>query len=378
MADSFTTEAFTLLGVGTAFIALRIVARAVAVGVHKFQFDDYLMCFAAVIYGLETATAYIVGAWWRGLANNGMTEEQRIQLDPESQEYALRVGGSKTQLVGWSLYTLLLWTLKLCMCHFYSRLTAGLYYLELRVKVGYALIGATYIATELSILLGCQPFKRNWQIQPDPGNFCQPAVSKIDLYVTVVLNVLTDIYLLSIPMPMLWKANLELKRKLSLVVVFGGGVFVMMAGILRCALIIRDPINGAQAAGSWACRETFVAVVIGNVPMIYPLTRRGVEKIHSMAGGSKYGRGSLQDGDSQPLKSTLSTPARRGKNRSIHVIPTTWNDELVMDGWDSERSGSIKHTKPDLQDASTVEVREDLGGIQVTRETILHSEVRNP
>lgn len=35
----------------------------------------------------------------------------------------MRRGGSKTQLIGWSLYTLLLWLLKLCMCIFYSRLT---------------------------------------------------------------------------------------------------------------------------------------------------------------------------------------------------------------------------------------------------------------
>lgn len=140
MAASFTTEAFTLLGVGIAVIALRLVARAVAVGFKHFQFDDYLMCGAAVriprissssplltlpqvIYSLETVAAYVVGAWWFGLANNGMTDEHRRTLDPESHEYSLRVGGSKTQLVGWSLYTLLLWTLKLCMCHFYSRLT---------------------------------------------------------------------------------------------------------------------------------------------------------------------------------------------------------------------------------------------------------------
>lgn len=30
---------------------------------------------------------------------------------------------------------------------------------------------------------------------------CQPAISKIDLYVTVVLNVITDLYLMSIPLP---------------------------------------------------------------------------------------------------------------------------------------------------------------------------------
>jgi hypothetical protein len=189
-------------------------------------------------------------------------------------------------------------------------------------------------------------------------------------------------YLMSIPLPMLWKANLEIKRKLSLILVFGGGVFVMMAGILRCALIIRDPINGAQAAGSWACRETFVAVVIGNIPMIYPLTRRGVEKVYSMAGASRYGRSSRSnvyqhDGDSLPLKSSLSKPARRGKVRSINALPTTWNDDCTgLDGWDCERSESISHTKLDSRDTSATDACETLGGIQVTRETILHSESR--
>lgn len=65
----------------------------------------------------------MVGASWHGLANNGMTDEQRRTLDPHSQEYRLRVNGSKTQLVGWSLYTLLLWTLKLCVAIFYHRFT---------------------------------------------------------------------------------------------------------------------------------------------------------------------------------------------------------------------------------------------------------------
>jgi hypothetical protein len=81
-----------------------------------------------VIYALETATAYAVGAWWHGLANNGMTPSQRANLDSTSQEYGLRVG------------------------------------------IGYGMIVATYIATMMSILLGCRPFEKNWQIHPDPGS----------------------------------------------------------------------------------------------------------------------------------------------------------------------------------------------------------------
>jgi hypothetical protein len=78
-----------------------------------------------VVYGLETGAAYCVGAWWMGLANNAMTDAQRLELSqhPDSEEYRLRVGGSKTQVLGWSLYTTLLWLLKACMAVFYSRLT---------------------------------------------------------------------------------------------------------------------------------------------------------------------------------------------------------------------------------------------------------------
>ena len=39
-----------------------------------------------------------------------------------------------------------------------------------RVKTGYAVLVVSYLATELSILLGCQPFHKNWQINPDPGS----------------------------------------------------------------------------------------------------------------------------------------------------------------------------------------------------------------
>jgi len=75
------------------------------------------------VYALETSAAYTVVAIYFGLANNGMTDEQRRTLRPTDPEWDLRVRGSKTQLVGWSLYTCLLWSLKLAMAKFYSRLT---------------------------------------------------------------------------------------------------------------------------------------------------------------------------------------------------------------------------------------------------------------
>lgn len=121
--DSFTKEAFTLLGVGLGVITLRLIARITTVGYKRLQADDYLMVVAAAVYSVETYLAYSVGAYWHGLANNGMTDEQRRLLDPASEEYRMRVNGSKTQVAGWSTYTFLLWLVKAAMCTFYLRLT---------------------------------------------------------------------------------------------------------------------------------------------------------------------------------------------------------------------------------------------------------------
>lgn len=47
---------------------------------------------------------------------------------------------------------------------------SGLINMRVRIHVAYGLIAATYIATVCSILFGCRPMHKNWQINPDPGS----------------------------------------------------------------------------------------------------------------------------------------------------------------------------------------------------------------
>lgn len=51
---------------------------------------------------------------------------------------------------------------------------AGVNNMEIRVRIGYVIVISTYIATEMSILFGCRPFHKNWQISPDPGSMPAP------------------------------------------------------------------------------------------------------------------------------------------------------------------------------------------------------------
>ena len=78
----------------------------------------------------------------------------------------------------------------------------------------------------LVILYSCRPLHRFWQINPNPGSkkqiskeqyggqtarktnawpkdHCQPAQSKPYVYTVMILNVMTDFYLIAIPVPLL-------------------------------------------------------------------------------------------------------------------------------------------------------------------------------
>ena len=105
-----------------------------------------------------------------------MTDAERAALDPAGHEYYLRVKGSQTQLFGWLVYAVLLWTLKASWLFFYKRLGDGVDRMSLKINVGFILVGVTFLGTFFTILFGCYPVEKHWQIFPDPGStYCSTA-----------------------------------------------------------------------------------------------------------------------------------------------------------------------------------------------------------
>ncbi|EPS29426.1 hypothetical protein PDE_04375 [Penicillium oxalicum 114-2] len=328
-------EAWTLLALALVVIAFRVYVRWTLVGPSGFQLDDYLMPLAGIVFVLETVAAYLVGANYEGLTNSYMTAEQRATLDPHSAEWAHRVAGSKIQVLGWSLYVAILWLIKYALAVFYSRLTTGLQNLPQRVRIAYIILGVSWLATQLSVLLSCQPFHAFWQINPNPGNNCQPANSMVYVVVVVLLNVITDIYLLSIPLPLLWQVKISMKQKIPLMGLFSGAAFVITASIIRAVMITTAGREGAVAGSKWACRETFVSIIVSNLPIIQPLIRKGFKKIGLSQLFSSSGKQS--GGRSYPLSSrglqTLSTHADRSGKRSKNSQGLT---QTQVSAWGSD------------------------------------------
>jgi hypothetical protein len=128
---------------------------------------------------------------------------------------------------------------------------------RLRVHVGFGLVIAGFLASIVAIFAACRPFHGYWQINPDPGSelpfqlnsillcplltpidVCQAAVSRPVVWSTFAANVTTDIYLIMIPLPLLWGSSLRLLEKIASSIVLGAGIFVLVCATIKTVYVI--------------------------------------------------------------------------------------------------------------------------------------------
>ncbi|RYO81917.1 hypothetical protein DL766_001690 [Monosporascus sp. MC13-8B] len=345
-AREFIRELWSLQGVSYAVVATRYYNRISTLGWRSLAWDDSLIALATLVYTAESVMAHLVVAYWKGLANNAMTDEQRRLLDPSSEEWWLRVNGSKTHVVGLLLYTTLLWLLKACWLVYYARLTNGVHKKRRMIKWGTIFV--------------------------------------------MVMNTLTDFYLMAIPIPVIWVSHLPTRKKLALIIMFGGGFLEMAFGILRCVSILTiGDIDPAQS-GYWSVRESFVSFVLTNLPLIYPLFGGALEKgrgrSQSKASRSKDSRGYRLDSLSRPKEQShqhpLSIPNETtwGSKEQIVVVPeqvtASSGDEVPLKLHENQSVSSSEQLEADpvsrrtLRKGLTRQSRsgQDADGIVVTKE----------
>lgn len=117
---------------------------------------------------------------------------------------------------------------------------------------------------------------------------------------------------------LIWKASLPTKRKIGMIGLFTGGIITAVFGFLRCIIILTTPgPAGAAAAGQWSIRESFVAIIVTNTPLIFPYFNKLWRNYNpkSSNGKSTNGGYALQDHN----KISASVFSRRGGRR--HPTP---------------------------------------------------------
>lgn len=92
---------------------------------------------------------------------------------------------------------------------------------------------------------------------------------------------------------MIWSARISMTKKIGLCVMFCGGLITAVFGGLRCGYVLGNTKDGPQLAGEWSCRESFVAVLVTNFPVLFPIVHRAFRSANTKF--SSYGPSSSKD-----------------------------------------------------------------------------------
>ena len=91
---------------------------------------------------------------------------------------------------------------------------------------------AFFIVCFIVTLSQCRPVHKFWAIPPDSvEGYCINTTAFF--YFTSGFNIITDIFILALPVPTLLKINRPKKEKIALLIIFGLGTFASVMAITR-------------------------------------------------------------------------------------------------------------------------------------------------
>jgi hypothetical protein len=120
------------------------------------------------------------------------------------------------------------------------------------------------LLTELS-------FRNNWICKPLPGPEC--TFRPQNFWILVILNVITDAALLTIPLPILWHLRVSRRRKVGVGILLSSGLFIISTAIIRAI----TTLGGSPSIiniNRWGFRETAVGLMSVTLPILSPLATR--------------------------------------------------------------------------------------------------------
>ncbi|MCJ1468038.1 hypothetical protein MMC07_006664 [Pseudocyphellaria aurata] len=260
-----------LLVASTTFVALRLVSR---IGVVKnVSIDDYFIVLAWLIaFGFSFAICYGTSV---GLGRHDRDVKLEWQRSLKQCEYAFSV-----------LYNPALMATKTSICLFYLTLSKNQQIFKWSTIA--TLIVVNLAGTSLTFLniFQCRPVSAAFE---DPTPSAAKCIDIVTLYLSSApVNIITDLALLFLPMPILTAIRLPRNEKMILIVTFSFGAFVAVVDVIRIAYLQSASVarlqNARDARGDfswiaslsfmWSAIEVHVGIICACVPGVKPLVAK--------------------------------------------------------------------------------------------------------
>ena len=177
--------------------------------------------------------------------------------------------------------------------------------------------------------------------------------TKVYLWTSCILDIITDMLVLSIPIALLWKVRIDLRRKMALLTVLCLSVFMIIISIVRIAFVHIQLPNGRGAPDTpwlffWQNIEAATAIIMVSVTAFRSML--GQAKTTKPSGGSSAAKKyisirSRQESDLEPLS--------RGKTQIVKTTEVVNSYDDKSEWPRSSVSQPLRSYSPEEQHAMT-------------------------
>ncbi|KAJ4111472.1 hypothetical protein NW768_011826 [Fusarium equiseti] len=251
-STELTTTTTIVLVLSAVFVGLRFWARYMRIGYGN---DDWLTLVSLVF-------VFITGGLNYGMIAHGLGKHFD-RVDTPDQVIFLKI-----LLAFENIYVTAVMMIKLALLSMYLRI-----FPSRRFRLISAIIAAVVIGWWIAIcavcIFQCHPIKKAWMPWID-GKCIDLKASFIG---NAIPNIATDVAILCLPVKQILKLQVNTAQKLSLLVIFMLGSFVLFASIYRFTTIMQfDPVDTTWTLAT-ACTWCVVEVACGTIALCLPTLR---------------------------------------------------------------------------------------------------------
>ncbi|KAK7190693.1 hypothetical protein DPSP01_006700 [Paraphaeosphaeria sporulosa] len=227
------------------------------------------------------------------------------------------------------------------------------------------------LALTLLNIFQCDPVSAAFYTPIEPPHTC---INIVTIYLSSApLNIITDLAIFFLPMPLLTGMRLPRKQKVILVITFGFGIFVAVVDVVRIYYLqdaqrnnLRAKADGAGGAHSsdlrndsdfswyaafssmWSAVEINTGIMCACVPALKPLVKRFLPKW--VLDQTSMDRSGSRTSDSVVIPTNITAATRRSNPQSAPVSPTTSKPPPALGGAGGPMGMMDFLTTPDMNE----------------------------
>ncbi|KAK2754554.1 hypothetical protein FQN54_006955 [Arachnomyces sp. PD_36] len=251
-----------MTGLALVVVGLRIYVRAFVV--KKFGLDDMFMLSALAI-------SIVIAALIVLQVQNGGGHHVADLTTPQ------RIASSKYQFIEQPLILIAICLIKLSIATFLLRLSPPKGYR--RAILGVAIVLSLYtFACFFTIVFQCQPVSMVWGATRDGKCYSGKTFHGLSV-ANLASNIATDLFFAFLPIPLLWRIQMNRRTKVALMALLGLGIFACACAIARSVEVLTYPEDDdflwdSSIITIWSVTEGSVGMITGSMPYLKPLFRK--------------------------------------------------------------------------------------------------------